>query len=36
MNIFTTLARQPELFRRWLGFGGELLDGRLPDGCASW
>ena len=30
MNIFTTLARQPELFRRWLGFGGELLDGRLP------
>jgi len=28
-------GRQPELFRRWLGFGGELLDGRLPDGCAS-
>jgi 4-carboxymuconolactone decarboxylase len=30
MHIFTTLARQPELFRRWLGFGGALLDGRLP------
>jgi 4-carboxymuconolactone decarboxylase len=30
MRIFTTLARQPELFRRWLGFGGALLSGRLP------
>jgi alkylhydroperoxidase family enzyme len=30
MHIFTTLARQPELFRRWLGFGGALLAGRLP------
>jgi 4-carboxymuconolactone decarboxylase len=30
MHIFTTLARQPELFRRWLGFGGALLSGRLP------
>jgi alkylhydroperoxidase family enzyme len=30
MHIFTTLARQPELFRRWLGFGGALLFGRLP------
>jgi alkylhydroperoxidase family enzyme len=30
MHIFTTLAWQPELFRRWLGFGGELLAGRLP------
>ncbi len=29
MHIFTTLARQPELFRRWIGFGGALLDGRL-------
>jgi alkylhydroperoxidase family enzyme len=29
MNIFTTLAHQPELFRRWLGFGGALLNGRL-------
>ena len=32
MQIFTTLARAPgELFRRWLGFGGALLDGTLPD-----
>ncbi len=30
MHIFTTLARQPELFRRWLAFGGALLDGLLP------
>src|SRR5580704_9809129 len=30
MHIFATLAHQPELFRRWLGFGGALLDGRLP------
>jgi alkylhydroperoxidase family enzyme len=30
MHIFTTLARQPDLFRRWLGFGGALLFGRLP------
>lgn len=30
MHIFTTLAHQPELFRRWLGFGGALLHGRLP------
>ncbi len=30
MHIFTTLARQPELFRRWVGFGGALLGGRLP------
>ena len=30
LNIFTTLARaEPELFRRWLGFGGALLDGSL-------
>jgi 4-carboxymuconolactone decarboxylase len=29
LRIFTTLARQPELFRRWLGFGGALLSGRL-------
>ncbi len=29
MHIFTTLARQPELFRRWIGFGGALLGGRL-------
>ncbi|MGP0031908.1 MAG: carboxymuconolactone decarboxylase family protein [Acidimicrobiales bacterium] len=30
MHIFTTLAHQPGLFRRWLGFGGALLDGELP------
>ena len=30
MHIFTTLAHQPELFRRWLGFGGALLTGTLP------
>jgi alkylhydroperoxidase family enzyme len=31
MHIFTTLGRaNPELFRRWLGFGGALLAGHLP------
>jgi 4-carboxymuconolactone decarboxylase len=30
MHLFTTLARAPDLFRRWLGFGGALLAGRLP------
>ncbi|HEY3843197.1 MAG TPA: carboxymuconolactone decarboxylase family protein [Acidimicrobiales bacterium] len=30
MHIFTTLAHQPDLFRRWLGFGGALLAGTLP------
>lgn len=30
MNIFVTLARAPELFRRWMGFGGALLYGSLP------
>jgi 4-carboxymuconolactone decarboxylase len=29
MHIFTTLARNPELNRRWLGFGGALLYGTL-------
>ncbi len=30
MHIFTTLGRaDPELFRRWLGFGGALLSGSL-------
>jgi alkylhydroperoxidase family enzyme len=29
MHIFTTLAHQPKLFRRWLGFGGALLGGSL-------
>jgi 4-carboxymuconolactone decarboxylase len=30
MNIFTTLARHPRLFRRWSAFGGVLLTGELP------
>lgn len=31
MHIFATLGRaDPELFRRWLAFGGALLAGRLP------
>ncbi len=31
MHIFTTLGRaDPELFRRWLAFGGALLSGSLP------
>ena len=31
MHIFTTLGRaDPELFGRWLGFGGALLAGSLP------
>jgi alkylhydroperoxidase family enzyme len=31
MHIFTTLGRaDPDLFRRWLGFGGVLLAGSLP------
>ena len=30
LNIFTTLGRHPELFRRWIGFGGALLAGQLP------
>jgi len=31
MHIFATLGRaDPELFRRWLAFGGALLSGRLP------
>jgi 4-carboxymuconolactone decarboxylase len=30
MNIFCTMARHPELSRRWLGFGGALLYGKLP------
>ncbi|MGH9030064.1 MAG: carboxymuconolactone decarboxylase family protein [Acidimicrobiales bacterium] len=29
LDIFTTLARHPNLFRRWLGFGGALLEGKL-------
>jgi alkylhydroperoxidase family enzyme len=30
LNIFTTLGRHPELFRRWVAFGGALLAGELP------
>jgi alkylhydroperoxidase family enzyme len=30
MHIFATLARAPEVFRRWMGFGGALLYGSLP------
>lgn len=30
LHVFTTLGRHPELFRRWIGFGGALLSGRLP------
>ncbi len=30
LNIFTTLGRHPELFRRWIAFGGALLAGTLP------
>jgi len=29
-NIFATLVRAPGLFRRWLPFGGRLLNGRIP------
>lgn len=29
-NIFTTLVRAEGLFRRWLPFGGKLLNGKLP------
>src|SRR5271169_1282466 len=31
LNIFATLARHPALFKRWLPFGGRLLQGsELP------
>jgi alkylhydroperoxidase family enzyme len=30
MNIFATLGRHPDLFKRWIGFGGALLSGVLP------
>ncbi|MFC4056859.1 carboxymuconolactone decarboxylase family protein [Planomonospora corallina] len=30
-NVFTTLARHPDLFRGWIAFGGALLRGLLPD-----
>ena len=35
MHIFTTLARAPELFRRWTAFGGALLFGTLPGPSAG-
>lgn len=28
-NVFTTLARHPGLTRRWLPFGGKILNGKL-------
>jgi 4-carboxymuconolactone decarboxylase len=30
VNIFATLVRHPGLFRKWMPFGGKLLNGRLP------
>jgi 4-carboxymuconolactone decarboxylase len=30
LNIFSTLARHPRLFRHWSRFGGAMLDGELP------
>jgi 4-carboxymuconolactone decarboxylase len=30
LNIFATLVRHPGLFRKWLPFGGKLLQGKLP------
>jgi hypothetical protein len=36
LNIFTTLACHPELFKPWLRFGGYLLNGGgLPFATAS-
>jgi alkylhydroperoxidase family enzyme len=29
-NIFATLVRAPGVFRRWLPFGGKLLNGKVP------
>ena len=29
-NVFTTLIRAEGLSRRWLPFGGRLLNGKLP------
>jgi alkylhydroperoxidase family enzyme len=29
-NIFATFVQAPGLFRRWLPFGGKLLNGKLP------
>lgn len=30
VNIFATLVRHPGLARKWLPFGGKLLNGKLP------
>jgi 4-carboxymuconolactone decarboxylase len=30
MHIFATMGHNPELFRRWIAFGGALLYGQLP------
>lgn len=30
LRIFTTLGHHPDLFRRWMGFAGALLNGTLP------
>lgn len=30
LNIFATLARHPRVFKRWVPFGGVLLDGSIP------
>jgi alkylhydroperoxidase family enzyme len=29
-NIFRVLVRHPGLFRKWMPFGGKLLNGKLP------
>ncbi len=29
-NIFATLVRHPGLFRKWMPFGGKLLNGKVP------
>ena len=34
-NIFATLVRAPGLFRRWMPFGGKLLNGRSRTRSAS-
>jgi alkylhydroperoxidase family enzyme len=31
LNVFTTLGRSPDVFRRWIGFGASLLQGAIPD-----
>jgi alkylhydroperoxidase family enzyme len=30
VNIFRTLVRHPGLFRKWMPFGGKLLNGKMP------